>query len=248
MHPPYFFWTKDGKTKVFHNLAKYEGKDGIIQVQDIEAADDGQRIPTHMDRNLIIHSATPIDVIESFRRGPQTIILKDAAYIVGKGSVSRESVIIDAGTGSGSMAAYFALHAKKVYSFELRAEFLEISKKNLERIKDNPLFCDIELINDDVQYANNYINERADLIFLDVPEPWNYYAILKPLLKDSGKIACYVPNATQALECTNNLNGFIIEEACEIMLRTWKFSGRIAKPEKDLLHTAFLVFARNSRT
>jgi len=247
MEAPYFFYTKDGKTKIFHSLAKYEGKDGIITIEEIENAEDGQRLQTHLDKSLIIYSANPIDIIENFRRGPQTIILKDASYIISKASVNKNSIILEAGTGSGSMTAYFALHSKKVYSFELREEFMEISRKNLNRINQNPLFGEIELINDDVQYANKYINEKVDVIFLDMPEPWNYFSILKSLLNQNGIIVCYVPNVTQALECANSLNEFIIEESCEIILRNWKFLGRIAKPEKDLLHTAFLVFARNKR-
>jgi tRNA (adenine57-N1/adenine58-N1)-methyltransferase catalytic subunit len=247
MKPPYFFYTKEGKTKVFHNLCKYEGKDGIITLEDIEKAEDGQRLQTHLNKSLIIYSANPIDIIENFRRGPQTIILKDASYIISKSSVNKNSIILEAGTGSGSMTAYFALHGKKVYSFELREEFMDISRKNLNRINQNPLFGEIELINDNVEYANKYIKEKVDVIFLDMPEPWNYFSALKPLLLDNGMIVCYVPNVTQALECANSLTEFIIEESCEIILRNWKFSGRIAKPEKDLLHTAFLVFARNIR-
>jgi tRNA (adenine57-N1/adenine58-N1)-methyltransferase catalytic subunit len=244
MDAPYFFRTQDGKTKIFHTLSKYEGKDGIITIEEIKEAKDGQRLQTHLNKSVIIHSANPIDIIENYRRGPQTIILKDAAYIISKASVNKNSIILEAGTGSGSMASYFALSAKKVYSFELRNEFLEISKKNIAKIKDNPLFCEIDLINDDIQYANNYIKEKVDVIFLDVPEPWNYFSILKPLLLDNGRIVCYVPNVTQALECANNMHDYIIEESCEVILRNWKFSGRIAKPEKDLLHTAFLVFGR----
>ena len=247
MNPPYYFITANGKTRVYEKYVKYEGKEGIIPLEQINDAVDGESLKTHLGKNISIHSASPLDIIEDFRRGPQTIVLKDAMYIIGRLGINKNSIVLEGGTGSGSMASYFALYSSKVYSFERRKEFYDISAKNIGRIKSYDAFSDIIMIEDDISSAPAHVKEKVDAIFLDVPEPWKYLDVLKPLLNDNGRIACYVPNVTQAIEFANSLKGFVYEECSEVMVRQWNVHGRIAKPHKELMHTAFLLFALNKR-
>jgi len=241
MEPPYYFLTKDGKSKILWQVQDYHNKDGAIKKEDIEAAKNGSQLKTAYKRDALIFAPDRIELIEGFKRGPQSVLLKDAMYIIGRLGITKESIVLDAGTGSGSMAAYLSLYAKKVISFEIKEEFLTIAKKNLEKINaDN-----IEIINDSVENIKKHSSEKFDAVFLDVTRPWEMLDLIYDSLKEGAYACFYLPNMTQATEIANALGEkFHQMETVEMIKRDWNIGGRVAKPEKDLLHTAFLMFAR----
>ena len=74
-----------------------------------------------------------IDLPEPYnkmKRAPQVILPKDIGIIIAYSGVNRESVCVDAGTGSGWLAVGLARIAKKVISYELREDFIKIAEKN----------------------------------------------------------------------------------------------------------------------
>jgi tRNA A58 N-methylase Trm61 len=131
MDPPYYFVFPKLRSRVFFERADYHAKDGIIRAEAIGEADSGDELTTHLGVKARIYHATATDVIESFSNGPQNITLKDAAYIIGRCGVMRDSRVIEAGTGSGSLTAFLSLYAKRVVSFELRDDFAQLARKNL---------------------------------------------------------------------------------------------------------------------
>ncbi len=247
MIPPYYFITDKGKTKVFFKVEDYHGKEGMIRKEFIKKAKSGEILKTHLDKKLIVYSAFYKDIIESFVRGPQTIILKDASYII-LNSIDKTKSVLEAGTGSGSMTAFFSLYSKKVVSFEERKEFYELSKKNLELYNYKGEFDNFVLINDNIRNVKNYTGEKFDVIFLDLPNPKEILSYLEKNMKEDTLIICYLPNVSQMIETTNYLRekDYYIQETLELIKRNWVFKGRISKPEKDLLHTAFLLFSKKT--
>ena len=241
MQPPYYFITKDGKSKILWQLQDYHSKDGAIKREDIENAKQGSLLKTAYKRDALIFRPNTIEIIEGFKRGPQSILLKDAYYIIGRLGITKDSVVLDAGTGSGSMAAFFALYAKSVITFELKPEFFEVARKNLERLK----FDNITAINDSIENLKEHTIEQFDAALIDLPKPWEIIGLLYDSLKEDAWVCFYLPNMTQVSELSAALEGkFYQMETVEIMKRDWNVRGMIAKPQKEILHTAFLVFAR----
>ena len=210
-----------------------------ISAEDISQAESGDELETHTGTKARIFHADAVEVIESFRRGPQAITIKDAAYIIERCGITKSSRVIEAGTGSGSLTGFLSLRAGEVVSYEQREDFHEIAKKNLERLAPS----NVTLVNADLNEADS---EGFDACVLDMPEPWSCYAKARELLAPGGWLCCYVPNTTQAVECVNRAAGFEHVESVEIMRREWVFSGRIAKPDKEVMHTAFLLFFRRT--
>ncbi len=247
MEAPYYFITEKGKTKIFFEIKDYHGKEGVIKKETIKKAHSGEILKTHIDKKVTIYKASYKDIIQNFRRGPQTIILKDASYIILK-TIDKTKTVLEAGTGSGSMTAYFSLYSKEVLSFEERKEFYELSKKNLEQYNYKKEFKNYKIINDNVKNIKKHTKKKFDVLFLDLPNPKEIIPFLEENLKEDSTIICYLPNISQMIETTNYLRekNYIIEETLEIIKRNWTFKGRISKPEKDLLHTAFLLFAKRS--
>ena len=247
MEPPYYFVFPKQRSRVFFELKDYHAKDGIIKAEAIERAQSGDALETHLGVESRIYHATATDVIESFRNGPQNITLKDAAYIIGRCGVTRDSNVVEAGTGSGSLAAFLSLYARSVVSFELREDFAQLSKKNLERLGSIGRGENVELHTERFENAPQIVADR-DVCVLDMPEPWTCYGAARGVLRDGGILVCYVPNATQASTCAHHAveHGFEPIEHVELIRREWRFSERIAKPGKEVLHTAFLLFFRKA--
>jgi tRNA (adenine57-N1/adenine58-N1)-methyltransferase catalytic subunit len=248
MDPPYYFVFPKLRSRVFFERADYHAKDGIIRQEAIGNASSGDELETHLGVKARIYHATATDVIESFRNGPQNITLKDAAYIIGRCGVTRESRVIEAGTGSGSLTAFLSLYAKRVVSFELRDDFAQLTKKNLARLASIGLGENIETHTDRFENAPSIVGEPCDIAILDMPEPWTCYTSAREMLRSGGILVCYVPNATQASSCAHHAldYGFEPIEHIELIRREWRFSERIAKPNKEVLHTAFLLFFRKT--
>ncbi len=248
MNPPYYFITEKGKSKIYFEIKDYQGKEGIIKKEIIKKATSGTILKTHLDKKIIIYEANYKDIIENFKRGPQTIILKDASYII-LNSIDKNKTVLEAGTGTGSMTAYFSLYSKKVLSFEERKEFYELAKKNLEQYNYKKEFKNYKIINDNIKNVKKHTKEKFDVLFLDLPNPKEILPYIEENLKEDTTIICYLPNITQMVETTNYLRekNYYIQETLEIIKRNWTFKGRISKPEKDLLHTAFLLFAKKTK-
>jgi tRNA (adenine57-N1/adenine58-N1)-methyltransferase catalytic subunit len=248
MDPPYYFVFPKLRSRVFFERADYHAKDGIIRAEAIGEADSGDELTTHLGVKARIYHATATDVIESFSNGPQNITLKDAAYIIGRCGVMRDSRVIEAGTGSGSLTAFLSLYAKRVVSFELRDDFAQLARKNLTRLASIGLGGNIETHVDRFENAPSIVSDPCDVAILDMPEPWTCYAPAREILTNGGILVCYVPNATQASSCAHHAttHGFEPIEHVELIRREWRFSERIAKPGKEVLHTAFLLFFRKT--
>ena len=71
-----------------------------------------------------------IQLQKKFKRGPAVIIPKDIAIIIANTNLDKSSIVLDAGSGSGFLTCFLARFVKKVYSYDNRKEFLEISKSN----------------------------------------------------------------------------------------------------------------------
>ena len=75
---------------------------GTVQKKDLQSAktivqsDRGKRF-------LLIEPTFP-DLWEQLQKGPQLIIQKDIGFILAKTGVNKQSLVIDAGGGSGSLA------------------------------------------------------------------------------------------------------------------------------------------------
>ena len=174
------------------------------------------------------------DKIKKIKRGPAVMIGKDIGAIIVNTGINKRSEVIEAGTGSGMLAAYLSRVVKRVYGYEKRKDFYELAKKNFKFLK----IRNIKLKNEDVKKAK----EKVDLIVLDLANPWEYR--LEKNLKDKGFLVCYLPNITQVMELVKN-NKLKFIKMIEIIEREWIIDEKRARPKNVILgHTGFLVFLR----
>ncbi len=189
---------------------------------------------------LCIDAGFP-DIWEALQRGPQAIIQKDIGLILAKTGVNKESRIVDAGGGSGSLCLSLANVCKEVIVYEKNAEHCRILLKNIALSG----FKNIKVKQQDIY--EGIAEMEADVITLDLPEPWKAVKHAENALRVGGYLVVYLPNLLQMKQFIEAAGGTDIKvlETVELLERRWKIEDKIMRPEFEMLgHTGFLAFCR----
>jgi tRNA (adenine57-N1/adenine58-N1)-methyltransferase catalytic subunit len=211
---------------------------GMIKEDDLKKAKT--RVASHTNKEFKVYPANFNDQIKSFKRGPQAMMPKDIAIVLQYACIDKESIVLEAGTGSGILTAHLAKRAKQVISYEKNQSNLELAKNNLEKIG----LENIEFKNKDIYEG---IDEKElDLIFLDLPEPQNTVEHAFKSLKQGSYFITYLPNMTQVIEFVKKVEKYFkVEKVEELIEREWDVRDKIAKPKsRETFHTAFLIISR----
>ena len=150
--------------------------------------------------------------------------------------------MVDAGSGSGALCCFLANIVKEVTTYEIRGDFIEIVKKNIEFLG----LKNIEIKNKSIYEG---IDEKnIDLIVLDLPEPWKAIDAAKNGLKIGGFLVSYSPSIPQNMDFINKINkdeDFVHIKTSEVIERTWEIDGRKVRPRSQQIgHSGFISFAR----
>lgn len=229
--PPQQYFVRD-ITKDFHT--KY----GIISKNDLKKKNT--KIKSSTGKEYSIFEPSFIDFYKKISRGPQIIPLKDIGIIIAKTGIGKNSVIIEAGGGSGGFGCFVANYVKKVISYEIEDKHIEIMKQNIKSLG---------LKNIIIKKADIYENieeKNIDMIVLDLPEPWRAIKNAEKALKTGGFLVSYSPTIMQTHRFVNSLTDlFFYIETIELMERPWKIEGIVARPlSKSIIHSGFITFAR----
>jgi tRNA (adenine57-N1/adenine58-N1)-methyltransferase len=180
-------------------------------------------------------------IYRKLKRGPQVILPKDIGMIIAYSGIDKNSICVDAGTGSGWLAVSLARLVKHVYSYDTRPDFIAIAEKNRQ------LLCldNLEFINGDV--TKGILQKDVDLVALDMPDSDKVLPSAKKALKDGGTVVGYLPHAEQ-------MNRFVLRleklkfgdvHSIEVIVRDMMVRKEGTRPTtKGIWHTAYLVFAR----
>lgn len=183
-----------------------------------------------------------IDYYKQIRRLAQIISLKDIGSIITNTGINRDSVVMDAGTGSAGLACFLAKIVKKVVSYDINDEHVVIAKSNIKNLG----IKNIELKKGDVFKPAQIKEKDMDVFVLDVTEPWKGVKTAEKVLKKGGFLVSYSPNINQVERFVKALSDkFLYEKTVEIIEREWTVKDLVLRPRmKDLGHTGFLSFAR----
>ncbi|MFA5108562.1 MAG: rRNA adenine N-6-methyltransferase family protein [Candidatus Micrarchaeia archaeon] len=183
-----------------------------------------------------------VNYLDKLKRGPQVILPKDAGMIIAFAGINRESVVLNAGAGSGWLDVQIGRIAKKVVSYEVRQEFLDLAQSNIRRVG----LENVQIKLRDV-IANGFEEKDADVVVLDFAN--SHLAIANAIgsLKTGGVIVGYLPHAEQMSAFVQELekNGFADNFCMEANVRQMLVRAAGVRPASmGITHTAYLVFAR----
>lgn len=220
---------------------------GFLCFDDLIGKRFGEKVRTNLGVAFTVLKPTMKDYILKMLRKTQIIYPKDMALIILYANIGPGSRVVEAGTGSGALASIIAYHVKpngRVYSYEIREEFLEVAKKNLERAGIAEY---VELKNKDITL--NIDEEDVDAVVLDLAAPWLVVPHAYKALKGGGNFASFSPTIDQVVKTVEALEeyGFVDVEAIECIIRRFQVKRGQTRPETRMIgHTGYLVFARKT--
>jgi len=169
----------------------YHCQFGLVRKEDLKKIKNGGVVKTNSGVELAAFKPGFLDVYRKIKRAPQIIPLKDLGTIITETGIGKESVVVDAGSGSGALALFLANIAKKVVSYEIRKDFATIAADNVKFLK----LKNIAIKNKDIYKG---IDEKnVDVVTLDLPEPWKALEAAEKALKTGGFIFSYSPTIPQ---------------------------------------------------
>lgn len=222
-----------GEKKLYWEKGDVHSKEGMIKETDIALAKS--QVLTHLGKPFAVYDANFLDQTKNIRRGPQTLVAKDLSYILFHADLTKDTVVVDAGTGNGLLAAVLARYAKKVVSYDTNKDNLRLAKRNLEALG----ISNVELREGDMYEK---IDEKnIDCLTLDLPEPWR---VDLGCVKSSGTIIVYLPTITQVIEFCRTTKEHV-DKVVELIEREWIVDGKRVRPTSDILgHTGFMIIVR----
>ena len=188
-----------------------------------------------------------LELMESLDRGAQVIIPKDAATILLHCDVKCGDKVIEVGAGSGGLTTAL-LHAVapegRVHTLELKAENAQRAHRNVARAGLDKYWS---YAIGDAREMPVDIDWQADVLTMDMPDPWLALDNLEPHLRSGGRICAYIPNMNQAEAIVNALRERDYSDviALENMQRGLEVHPGGVRPSFEMLgHTGYLVFGR----
>ena len=180
-----------------------------------------------------IFTANFLDSLEKIKTGPATTNLKDIGAILSYSGIDKNSIVAEAGTGSGFLTSMLSRFVKRVDSYEKNEDFFNLSRKNIENLG----IKNVKFFNKDI----SELKGKYDLIVLDLLDPWSYD--LRKNLKEGCYLVSYLPNITQVRALVKE-SKLYHEKTIEIIEREWFVDERLRPKNTRLGHSAFLVFLR----
>jgi tRNA (adenine57-N1/adenine58-N1)-methyltransferase len=183
-----------------------------------------------------------LDILKKLKRLPQIVTPKDASLILGYTGVSPDSLIVDAGAGSGFLCIFLAYYCRKgkVITYEKRSDFAKLVRKNVKlsglkniAVKERDILEGIR-------------EKKVDLVTLDMKGVENVIENAFQVLKPGGWLVIYSPYIEQVISVREKMESldFTQIKTVENIVREWRV-GRHTLPEvSGVIHTGWLTFAR----
>jgi len=213
---------------------------GVIKKEFFSEGDGAKFAVGNQEYNLL--SPSFIDLYLEISRLAQIIPLKDIGPIITLTGLNKDSIVLDAGSGSGGLSLFLAAICKKVVTYDIKEQNVDLVRKNIKYLGLNNIesnLGDIYKIDPDGKF---------DLFTLDVPEPWKAVETADKALKVGGFLVCYspcIPPLSEFIEAIKKKENFTVLKTIEILERDWEFEGRKIRPKSQQIgHSGFLCFVR----
>lgn len=219
---------------------------GLIKGEQIVGNYYGRKIFSSKGEGFYLLEPTLEDRIKKIERKSAIIYAKDSSLMIFLSGISSGNRVIETGCGSGGMTlalAHFIKPTGKVFVYEIRDDFIELTKRNLEK---NNLIQYVEFKKRDV-YKEEFDERDVDAVFIDLPEPWHCIRSAWKALKPSGIVISVSPtvNQTEIFCELLRTNGFVLVDTFEVLLRRFLSREGKSRPYEDMIgHTAYISIGR----
>jgi len=233
-----------GKKYILKPGAEFQSDLGIVKADVLDNAQIGDEVKSHLDHSFKIVKPNVNDFIDLMERRCSILIKKDIGQVLAHTGLGAGSRVVDAGTGAGAIALHFGNVVGlqgKVFTYEIREDFAEVARRNI----DNFGITNIEVKNKNIKEGID--EDNIDLIFLDLPKPFEIFEEAMESLNVGGWLAVYAPYIDQAetsYRVAKKL-GFYDIEIIETLERGLEVRTQGVRPKTRMVgHSGYLLFAR----
>jgi len=216
---------------------------GVLTVP--EDVDPGQRLETHLGEEFIVREPRGPDLFEHFERTGAPMMPRDIGLVVGFTGAAAGDRVLDAGTGTGVLAAYLGRIDAEVVTYEQDSAFAEVARENmrLAEVEDT-----VDVRTGDVRdELDELASEGFDLLTLDTEDAPEVVRHAPDLLVSGGFAVVYSPfveGSRAAAEAAREA-GLTDVTTHETIQREMQFDERGSRPDtRGVGHTGFLTVAR----
>lgn len=207
----------------------------------------GAIVETHLGEPFEVRPVRGPDLFAHLERTGAPMMPRDIGLIIGHTGISAGDSVLDAGTGTGILAAYLGRLSVNVVSYEQNPTFAETARKNMELAG---VTANVEVRTGDLCDEIDNLDQSFDLVTLDTGDAPQLVSQAPDLLEAGGYIAVYCPFVETARDCERAAREVTLAkiETYETIQRTMKFDSRGSRPATaGVGHTGYLTFARKIR-
>lgn len=194
---------------------------GALKVKELIGVKYGSKIKLSRGWAYVLQ-ANPELWTQTLPHRTQIIYTPDISMILFQLEIKPGSIVIESGTGSGSLSHYFIRAVKpsgQLHTFDFHEARAEQAREEFTKHGINEF---VTVYHRDVcQHGfSEELNGKADAVFLDLPAP--HLAVphaLKALKDEGGRFCSFSPCIEQSQRCCEELqaNGFIEIQSMEIL-------------------------------
>jgi len=216
---------------------------GIVEVPNDPGP--GEVVESHLGETFRVRELRGPDLFEHFERTGAPMMPRDVGLIVGHTGAGMGDRVLDAGTGTGVLAATLARAGAEVTTYERDPEFADVARENmaLAGVDDRVDVRTGDVTEDLVTLAG----AGFDLLTLDTEDASAVVERAPTLLVRGGFVAVYSPFVEATREIVGTAHDVTLADvrSLETIQREMDFDERGSRPSTaGVGHTGYLTFAR----
>ena len=203
----------------------------------------GDVVETHLGEAFAVRRLRGPDLFRHLERTGAPMMPRDVGLVLGHAGIEPGDRVLDAGTGSGVLAAWLGRLGAAVTTYELDPDFAETARAN---VRVAGVAERVEVRTGDVTAALGELS-GFDAITLDTADAPAVVSAAPGLVVPGGPVAVYSPFVEDARAVVEAARGADLEgvRTLETLQREMDFDGRGSRPSTaGVGHTGYLTFAR----
>lgn len=218
---------------------------GVLEVpEDVEP---GQTIETHLGDAFRVRRLRGPDLFHHFERTGAPMVPRDIGLVIGETGVCEGDRVLDAGTGTGVLAASMARAGANVVTYEQDPGFADVARENM-RLAGVADRVDVRTgdVTDELEALVD--GDPFDVLTLDTADAADVVERGPELLVDGGFLAVYSPFVESTREVARTAREAELADVTtrETIQREMDFDDRGSRPSTAPVgHTGYLTIARN---
>ncbi|WP_425604273.1 methyltransferase domain-containing protein [Natrinema gelatinilyticum] len=217
---------------------------GVLEVP--EDVQPGDTLETHLGDSFRVRRLRGPDLFHHFERTGAPMVPRDIGLVIAETGIARGDRVLDAGTGTGVLAASMARAGASIVTYERDPEFADVARENmaLGGVADA-----VDVRTGDVTEDLETLEPASfDVLTLDTGDAPAVVERAPDLLVDGGFVAVYSPfvESTREVAATARDAGLSNVTTRETIQREMQFDERGSRPSTAPVgHTGYLTVARN---